>query len=82
MKMKMKRGTDHWWEVRRYHGDAALYAHCKCGFQYNCSSYEKDEEGYWKSKIKYIYLYCPHCGARKKWYNDEPNKFEKYSWEE
>ena len=80
--MKMKRGTDHWWEVRRYQGDTALYAHCKCGFQYNCSSYEKDEEGYWKSKIKYIYPYCPRCGARKKWYNDEPKKFEKYSWEE
>lgn len=79
--MKMKRGTDHWWEVRRYQGDAALYAHCKCGFQYDCSSHEKNEEGYWKLKIKCIYLYCPYCGARKKWYNEEPKKIEKYSWE-
>lgn len=79
--MKMKRGTDHWWEVRRYQGDAALYAHCKCGFQYDCSSSEKDEEGYWRIKIKCIYLYCPYCGARKKWYNKSPKKIEKYSWE-
>ena len=81
MKMKMKRGTDHWWEVRRYRGDAALYAHCKCGFKYNCSSSRKDENGRWKETITKIYLYCPCCGARKKWYNDEPKKIEKYSWE-
>lgn len=76
--MKMKRGTDHWWEVRRYIGDAALYAHCKCGFQYNCASFEKDG---WKQTITKIYPYCPYCGARKKWYNEEPKKFKKYSWE-
>ena len=76
--MKMKRGTDHWWEVRRYQGDAAFYAHCKCGFQYNCSSFEKDS---WKQIITKIYLYCPYCGARKKWYNEEPKKYDKYSWE-
>ncbi len=78
----MKRGCDHHWEIRRYRGDAALYAHCKCGFQYNCSSYEKDEKGYWKSKIKYIYLYCPYCGARKKWYNIEPIKIDKFAFEQ
>lgn len=77
--MKMKRGTDHWWEVRRYHGDAALYAHCKCGFQYNCSSFEKRDS--WKQIITKIYPYCPYCGARKKWYNEEPKKIETYSWE-
>ena len=79
--MKMKRGTDHWWEVRRYQGDAALYARCKCGFQYNCSSSKINEEDCWKQAITKIYLYCPYCGARKKWYNEEPKKIEKYSWE-
>ena len=52
--MKMKRGTDHWWEVRRYKGDAALYAHCKCGFQYHCSSTIAGPGV--KQEINYIYL--------------------------
>ena len=72
--MKMKRGTDHWWEVRKYWGDSALYAHCKCGYQYVCSSLKKNEEGYWKEIITKLFLYCPKCGARKKWYNEEPKK--------
>lgn len=83
--MKMKRGTDHWWEVRKYWADYALYAHCKCGFQYVCSSEIKDENQdgtwTWREKINKIYPYCPHCGARKKWYNEKPKKIEKYSWE-
>ena len=77
----MKRGTDHWWEVRRYQGDTAFYAHCKCGFQYNCSSSKINEECYWKQTINKIYLYCPYCGARKKWYNEEPIKMEKTRYE-
>ena len=45
----MKRGTDHNWEIRRYRGDIALYAHCKCGFFYSCSTHKK-------MKIKVIVL--------------------------
>lgn len=74
--MKMKRGTDHWWEVRRYTGDIALYAHCKCGYQYNCSSKKRNKDGSWSLEpvITKIHFYCPHCGARKKWYNEKPIK--------
>lgn len=63
----MKRGTDHTWEIRRYSGDIALYVHCKCGFEYGCSEWE--ESG--KVVVKYLYSYCPCCGARKKWITDE-----------
>lgn len=74
--MKMKRGTNHSWEVRRYKGDIALYAHCNCGFEYSCSSSIRNEDGTWslKQAITKIYRYCPNCGAKKKWYNDVPRK--------
>ena len=68
--MKMKRGKDSYWKVVRYNGDMALYATCKCGYEYNC--------GRSKSPTSMIqvpalfYRYCPYCGARKKWYNEEP----------
>jgi len=76
--MKMKRGTDHNWVIRRYKGDIAWYAHCKCGYEYNCSQFKKDS---WQQEIKWIYSYCPNCGARKKWYNEEPIKMEKTRYE-
>ena len=77
--MKMKRGTDHYWDIRKYLGDIALYAHCNCGFQYNCSS----SKNTWNlvQEITNLYQYCPFCGARKKYYNNEPTRIEKYSWE-
>lgn len=73
----MKRGTDHSWEIRKYFGDIALYARCKCGFEYACSSSKRNEEdGSWsfKQEITKLYYYCPNCGARKKWYNEVPRK--------
>ena len=73
----MKRGTDHSWDVRRYKGDTALYAHCNCGFEYNCSRTEYDKEKGFINKITFIYHYCPNCGARKKWYNEVPHKMSK-----
>lgn len=30
----MKRGTDHEWHVVKYKNDGAVYARCKCGFEY------------------------------------------------
>lgn len=78
----MKRGKDHWWEIRKYFGDTALYAHCKCGFQYGCSSSTRNEDGSWnfKQQITKLYRYCPLCGARKKWYNETPIKLEEPVW--
>lgn len=59
----MKRGTNHTWKILRYKGDIALYAKCKCGFQYQCSNSMEQ-------KIETLYYYCPHCGAKKKWITD------------
>ena len=68
----MKRGTDHNWEIRRYYGNIAWYAHCKCGYEYCCSKNSKDSL---KQELGWLSSYCPNCGARKKWYNEEPIKF-------
>ena len=80
----MKRGTDHNWETRKYLGDAAIYAHCKCGFEYCCShSYietKEDETHKFKTEIVKFYQYCPCCGARKKWCNEEPKKYPHDRW--
>lgn len=82
---RQKRGTDNYWEVRRYNGDSALYAHCKCGFQYNCSSSERVEyeDGTWSLNqiATLFYSYCPACGASKKWCNEEPIRIHKFIWE-
>ena len=68
--MKMKRGTDHCWTIRRYIGDIAWYAGCKCGYEFVCSTNERNEDGSWsaKQKISHLFRYCPICGARKKQY--------------
>lgn len=81
--MKNKRGTDHNWQIVKYKGDIALYAKCKCGFHYCCSSAIRNIDGSWsiKQKITKIYPYCPYCGARKKTYNNEINKINKFPWE-
>ena len=80
--MRMKRGTDHNWQVVRYIGDCALYARCKCGYHYICSSSTKNEDGTlnFKQIITTLYHYCPNCGARKKWYNEAPIKLEELPW--
>ena len=72
--MKMKRGTDHYWEVRKYKDDLALYAHCNCGFEYVCSKTKYAEDKGFSTEISFLYRYCPKCGAKKKWYNDVPKK--------
>ena len=79
----MKRGTNHSWEIRKYNGDIAWYAHCKCGYQYACSKNSQDENGTWllKQQLNWLAFYCPNCGARKKWYNEEPIKINKFIWE-
>ena len=78
----MKRGTDHTWEIRKYIGDIALYAHCKCGYEYAASESERNKDGTWSAKqvINTLYHYCPWCGARKKWMT-ETIKWDKMRWE-
>lgn len=79
----MKRGTDHWWQVNKYIDNLALFAKCKCGFEYNCGRNKRNDDGS-PSLEQYpaiMYQYCPRCGARKKWYNEEPNRVNKYCWE-
>ena len=81
----MKRGTDHNWEIVKYKGDIALYAKCRCGYHYCCSSSLKNEDGTWSMKQivddRKIFPYCPICGARKKTYSHDIKKFDKYSFE-
>lgn len=80
--MKMKRGTDHEWLVVKYKSDSAVYARCKCGFEYDCGRSRRMEDGTWSLKQypTIMYVYCPNCGARKKWYNEEPIKLDKNKW--
>ena len=69
--MKHKRGSDHNWDIRRYIGDVAYYAFCKCGWYYSCGSVLHKEKPF------SLYCYCPNCGARKKWYNSDPRQMNK-----
>lgn len=78
----MKRGTDHEWLVVKYKGDGAVYARCKCGFEYDCGKSRCREDGTW-TMAQYptiIYPYCPYCGVRKKRYNEEPEKLDEFRW--
>ena len=81
----MKRGTDHVWEIRKYKGDISLYAHCKCGFKYPCSHNTIGEDGTPSLKqeveARWLFQYCPHCGARKKRYTDSVKKVDRFRWE-
>lgn len=83
--MKNKRGTDHNWQIIKYKGDIAIYAKCKCGFYYNCSESIRNEDGSWSPiqevKINKIYPYCPWCGVKKKTYDNEITKINKFPWE-
>ena len=81
--MKMKRGTDHEWFVVKYKDDVAVYARCKCGFEYNCGQSRRMEDGTWSIKQypSIMYRYCPWCGARKKRYNEEAEKLDKFQWQ-
>lgn len=73
-----KRGKDHNWELIKYNGDGAVYARCKCKFEFCIFSYRKDlnefkvdENGQLviAREPDIMYLYCPKCGAKKKTYD-------------
>ena len=83
--MRKGRQIDRIWEIRKYNDDIALYAYCKCGFVYACSSSKRKEDGSW-SMEQYIdsnklYNYCPNCGAHKKYYTSEIKEIDKFLWE-
>jgi hypothetical protein len=50
------------WYIRKYRGDGAIYARCRCGYQYGC--YKTVDK--FKIKIGYTYPYCPQCGEFKR----------------
>lgn len=79
----MKRGTDHKWIVVKYKADTALYARCKCGFEYNCGRIMRLDDEVLSSEQyqEIIYPYCPWCGARKKRYNDVPKRLDRFRYE-
>ncbi len=81
--MKNKRGKDHKWFICKYTGDLAYYARCECGFKYACSASKRKEDGTWsfEQELKPLYNFCPKCGARKKWYNEEVVKIDKFVYE-
>lgn len=81
--MKKGRKKDHVWQIVRYKGDIGLYARCKCGYCYHCSQFKIKEDGSpsFEQEITKLYNYCPNCGARKKWYNDNIIKINKYTFE-
>lgn len=83
--MRKGRQIDRIWEIRKYKDDLALYAHCKCGFEYYCSSNKRNEDGSWSFEQEInpykIYHYCPNCGAHKKWYSYFIQKIDKSRWE-
>ncbi len=81
--VNMKRGTDHTWKIVKYKDDIALYAKCKCGYRYVCSKNKRNEDGSWsfEQEINLLHRYCPYCGVRKKYYDDNVINIEKYSWE-
>ena len=85
MAKRPKRGMDHTWQLIKYKGDAAIYAKCKCGHRYRCSTDGYDENGKRTPIIQVptiFYPYCPICGARKKWYTNEIQKIDKYRFED
>lgn len=79
-----KRGKDHTWELIKYKGDGAIYAKCKCKYYYRCSTDAIEEDGTrnpFHQVPTIFYLYCPQCGARKKWYTNEIKKIDRYEWD-
>ena len=76
--MAKRNKSDHQWHIKKFKGDLAVYAYCKCGFSYG-SYYQKGLNCYLDPSK--LYPYCPICGAKKRTYNPEPEKVDRYRWE-
>lgn len=76
------RAIDHYWQFVKYKGDGAFYAKCSCGFHYGCykPKYENSSIPTVPAPER-LYNYCPHCGARKTRYYEEPVYIDKYWFE-
>ena len=81
---KMKRGTDHHWQLVQYKYDIAIYALCKCGYHYACSGNKRNDDGSFSLEQVVdpcrLFPYCPVCGARKKTYSTEVVRKECSPW--
>jgi hypothetical protein len=75
--MKKGRKKDHVWKFIKYKGDMAIYAQCRCGFSYEC--YKQNGLTFIPDPYR-LYPYCPVCGSRKKRYNPEVVKVDKFRW--
>ena len=62
------RGKDNTWRIKKVIGNGAFYATCKCGFWYPC--YRLTDTYMTEIDPSRMYRYCPNCGARKKWYDN------------
>ena len=76
--MRKGRQVDRNWNIRKYKGDLALYAYCKCGFYYCCSKLVGPKIEIDPHKL---YHYCPNCGAHKKYYNERARLMNKFQYE-
>ena len=82
-KKRKGRAIDHCWKFVKYKGDVGFYAKCNCGYHYGCSTRKyKDAALPMIPAPGKLYNYCPHCGARKTRYCDEPIAYiDKYWFE-
>ena len=62
------------WYIRKYLGDGALYAYCRCGYKYPC--YKMTDQ--FKVTLGYTYPYCPQCGEFKRFLFMRDDIKEKY----
>lgn len=62
------------WYIRRYKGDGALYALCRCGYKTTC--YYLNE--HFGVEFKYPPPYCPMCGERKRFFYMHNSLYNKY----
>lgn len=81
---KNPRGKDPTWRIVKYKGDVSYYARCKCGYHCICSFPGNVSKGepiaVFDSGM--LYPYCPVCGSKKKWYEDDFETLDMYPWED
>lgn len=82
-KKRKGRGIDHSWQFVQYLYDSAIYARCSCGFHYPCYKNHSISNPFpIEPDIHKLYYYCPLCGSRKKWYNDNIIHINKSPWDD